>query len=243
MTIVTIESGFEILLEVQATDLVIDQLHHKRDSIPERAERDKHLQAIAATEQERKPVDETLHDLERTQRRQEDEVASVVTKITDIDKSLYSGTVSSPRDLQAMQAEIEALKRRQNALEEELLATMEQVEPVAMAKAQLDETKGSHLTEVERLNSLIEAKEAVIDGELAEVVAKRSSLAISVEPGILATYEKLRAHLGGVGVARLDGGRCTGCHLTLPAAELDALRHAGEGIPIFHEECGRLLVR
>ena len=31
----------------------------------------------------------------------------------------------------------------------------------------------------------------------------------------------LRAHLGGVGAARLVGDRCDGCHLTLPSVELE----------------------
>jgi uncharacterized protein len=59
---------------------------------------------------------------------------------------------------------------------------------------------------------------------------------------LLATYERLRARLGGVGVARLVGTHCDGCHLTLSAVELDRVRHLPDGEVYTCEQCGRILV-
>ena len=56
------------------------------------------------------------------------------------------------------------------------------------------------------------------------------------------TYERQRARLEGVAVARLVGGRCDGCHLTLPAVELDRIRHESAGTLEYCEQCGRILV-
>ena len=53
----------------------------------------------------------------------------------------------------------------------------------------------------------------------------------------------LRAKLGGVGAARLVNGRCTGCHLTLPATELDRIRREPPDALIRCDQCGRVLVR
>ena len=47
----------------------------------------------------------------------------------------------------------------------------------------------------------------------------------------------------GVAVARLVGSHCDGCHLTLPAMELDRIRHLPEGELVTCEQCGRILVR
>ena len=41
-------------------------------------------------------------------------VAAVERRITEVDRRLYSGEVSASRELQAMAAEIEALKRRRS---------------------------------------------------------------------------------------------------------------------------------
>ena len=43
-------------------------------------------------------------------------------------------------------------------------------------------------------------------------------------------------------MARLTGGRCDGCHLSLPAVELDRIRHEAAGTLEYCEQCGRILV-
>ena len=85
--------------------------------------------------------------------------------------------------------------------------------------------------------------EAEIAAELEQVAADRRSAAAGLPPEIVAAYEPLRAQLGGVGAARLSGGRCEGCHLELPSAQLAGVRRAEPEALITCPECGRLLVR
>ena len=59
---------------------------------------------------------------------------------------------------------------------------------------------------------------------------------------LLARYEQLRSKLGGTGAARLVGGSCSGCHLTLSSMELDRVRKAPPDAVITCEQCGRILV-
>ena len=93
-----------------------------------------------------------------------------------------------------------------------------------------------------------------VDAQLGELEARRRRLVrkfdqrgsgdrcrprspISATPGsagavpeqLLAAYERLGQRLEGVAVARLTGGRCDGCHLSLPAVELDRIRHEAAG--------------
>jgi predicted nucleic acid-binding Zn-ribbon protein len=82
-----------------------------------------------------------------------------------------------------------------------------------------------------------------VEGELASLVDERAAAVSAVPEALVARYEKLRAKLGGVAVARLEHGRCTGCHLQLPATELDRLRHEPPDALAECEQCGRLLVR
>ncbi len=56
---------------------------------------------------------------------------------------------------------------------------------------------------------LVEA-ETTIDAELAELDGRRAPLAAGVDAALLDRYEGLRTRLQGVGVARLDGPKCTG---------------------------------
>ena len=46
---------------------------------------------------------------------------------------------------------------------------------------------------------------------------------------MLADYERLRDHFGGVAVARLEGRRCSGCHLDLSTSEFEQLVATRDG--------------
>jgi len=94
---------------------------------------------------------------------------------------------------------------------------------------------------VEAREALAAAAEA-IEAELAGVSAERGPAAARVPASLLEEYERLRARLGGVAVAEVVNGRCTGCMLSLPASEVERLRHLAPDERATCEECGRLLV-
>ncbi len=230
-------------MEVQARDLAIDQLRHRREALAER-------QALREAAHEVTAVDRRLvdarargRDLARRQRRLEDEVDTLVAKRAGTERRLYGGTVQAPRELEALSQEVEALGRRTRGLEDELLELMEAGEPVAAETGVLEARRREVATEADRLAAVVAEREAEIDGLVAVEVAARAEAAALVPPELLATYEQLRRRLDGVAVARLDAGRCSGCHLALPAVELDALRRAPADAVVRHEECGRILVR
>lgn len=237
------EPGLEALLEVQAHDLVLDQLRYRRQSLPERAELGDRRSALARLEAALVDGEARAHQMARAQRRLEDEIESVETHAASSERQLYSGTIQVPKELQARSAEVESLRRRKRQLEDDLLEVMEAAEPVAVEIGDLEDERRRTQADVERLGLAIMTQESDIDGQLGQVTAQRAEVGTKVGPELLATYEHLRSRLGGTGVARIDAGRCTGCHLSLPAVELDALRRAPEGAVVRHEECGRILVR
>ena len=230
------------MLAVQEHDLSVDRLLHRRETLPERAE-------LAAVEEEVAAVDGKLADatgrrdeLERRETRLEEEVAAVERRITEVDRRLYSGEVSASRELQAMAAEIEALKRRRSDLEDQALAVMEEREPVDAEVGDLETQRLSLEERAERVQEAIARAEAVIDAELAVEREARSGLAAALPPDLASQYDRLRARLGGIGAARLVSGSCTGCHLTISATELDRIRRAPADSVQHCEQCGRILV-
>ena len=120
---------------------------------------------------------------------------------------------------------------------------MEELEPVAAEVARLQAARDEASTTAEALREAIAGQEASIDAELAEVASGRTELVAGVPASLLAQYERIRARSGGIGIARLDGHRCTGCHLELPNREVDELRRAAPDAVVLHDECGRILVR
>lgn len=234
---------FERLLDVQAKDTEADQLRHRRATLPERGEVTSERSAVAGIEAGVTDLAGPLHDLEREQKRLEDELAGVEAKIAKEDARLYDGTVSAIKELQAIQDEIAALRRRQDDLETAVLEVLDAMEPLGAQLDELSARRSVHESAIERLLGAIAAAEAEIDGELARIAAERAESAEHVPAELLAEYEQLRAGRDGVGVARLISGSCGGCHLGLSAVELDRIKRAPPDAVVHCEECGRILVR
>lgn len=170
-------------------------------------------------------------------------MASVEQKIAEVDRQLYSGTVTSPRELQALQADVESLKRHRSSLEDHLLEAMAEAEPLDENAGQLRDRHRELEKEIEGLTAALDEASGGIGGELAEKEAAREKIAAAIPPQLLSLYESLRTKLGGVGAARLEAGACGGCHMKLPATELDAIKHQAPEAVVRCDQCGRILVR
>ena len=234
--------GLEVLLEVQEHDTAIDRLRHRRVTLTERAELQQVEEELAALERSRADVSARREAVAHRQKRFEDECALVEAKVSEIQGQLYSGAVTVPRELQAMQAEVDALQRRASALEDNILEAMTEAEPLDAEIARLREERTRLDAQGARLRAAIAEAEAAIDAELAGEVAARQAVAGGLPTDLAERYERLRARLGGVGAARLVNGRCGGCHLTLPATELDRIRREPPDAVVTCDQCGRLLV-
>jgi len=221
---------FHDLLRVQEHDTGLDRLHHRRTTLPE-------LAALSGCEDELARVEA------RGERRLESELAAVASKIIELDAKLYSGVVTAPRELQAMQTEGGALRERRSALEDEVLEVMgtresldEQVVELSQKRVELD-------GEGMRLRVAVAEAQAEIDRALmAEAVAREEAVA-AVPAEVAALYEQLRVRLGGVAAAPLVNGRCGGCHLALPATEVSRLRKEPAETLVRCEQCECILVR
>ncbi|TML61491.1 MAG: hypothetical protein E6G17_09465 [Actinobacteria bacterium] len=234
---------FDTLLRVQERDTAIDQLRHRRDALPERT-------SLAAVEAERTAVESQLVDVTarrdevaRAQSRLEDEVESMDSKAGEVERKLYSGSVSAPRELQAMQADVESIKRHKSAVEDQLLELMERREPLDAEVARLEAERARlDAAAAELVGAIVEA-EVTIDVELEDEQREREQLVAAAPDDLVALYEELRVKLGGVGVAALVGDRCGGCHLKLPATELARIKREPPDDVLRCDQCGRILVR
>ncbi|MCP4436763.1 MAG: hypothetical protein GY812_14865 [Actinomycetia bacterium] len=235
--------SLDSLLTVQEIDTRLDQLRHRRETLPER---DKLQSARSAKVEADASVEATfaqLSEVRAAQKAAEDEAATVEEKAKEVDKMLYGGTITAAKELEAYQADLAMLKERQETLEEQALEQMEVAEPL---DAQLSDQRTAAVTadtSIGDAESALVAAEAEIDAEIAEVESGRSAAAEPLSAEVMEQYELLRKGLGGIGAARLSGSRCEGCHLEIPSAELEAVRRAPDDSLVNCPDCGRILVR
>ena len=233
---------FDTLLVVQGHDTALDQLRHRRATLPERQERSTVEEARSANASARDALQQQVDDLTARQQALEEQTAAAAERRHHIEERMRSGAVTAARDLQSMDAEVHQLEERQRRLEEEEILLLEEEEPLDVALAELVEQRDTLAAELVRLDAAIAVADQEITVEIDRVQAERDAVAVALPEELAERYERLRAQLGGVGAARLDGNRCTGCHLTLPSGEVDRLRHLSEDEFATCPQCDRILV-
>jgi predicted nucleic acid-binding Zn-ribbon protein len=232
----------EDLLVVQEHDSAVDRLRHRRETLPEQARLLEVEKGLAETEAAIAELGQQRDEVVRRQQRHEDELTSLESKISEVDRKLYSGSVTAPRELQAMQADVASLKRHRSDIEDQVLLAMQDREPLDVEVGRLEAQWEALEGEAEALGKAIAEVTGAIDAELAVELDARTAAAAGIPDELLSQYERLRTRLDGVGAARLVNGRCSGCHLTLPATELDRIRHEDADTVVLCDQCGRILV-
>lgn len=232
------------LLEVQSIDTAIARIDHRRSQLPERAALDAAEADLAAVRAEEAVVEGERHLLLKEQKRIEDEIALVQDKIAGVEKQLYDGGSSNAKELQALQDEVASFRRRVSALEDSELEVLEQLEPFDARAAALATRRGElDVVAMAATTALAEA-EVTMTQERADLESSRAALVSEVDADTLVAYDRARAQLGGLAVARLEpGGVCGACHMKLSAVEHDRIKHVPADEPVRCEDCNRYLVR
>jgi predicted nucleic acid-binding Zn-ribbon protein len=232
----------EKLLAVQEHDTARDRLRHRRTSLPERAELEASNARRRALEGEIAAVQRKRDAVLADEKRLDDEARSIGAHADEADARLYSGTVGSPRELQALQADVEMLRKRRSEIEDRELEAMEAREALDAQLATLVADAEKVGTEIDRLSGIIGAGEVEIDAELAEQDAAWSAQAAGISEALLADYQRRRAQNRGAGAARLVGTTCGACHLSIPSTEAERIRRAAGADVASCDNCGAILV-
>ncbi|WP_106968242.1 zinc ribbon domain-containing protein [Streptomyces canus] len=231
------------LLDVQALDVRLQQLTHKRRSLPEHAEIEsltkdatqlRDLLVAAQTEES---------DTAREQTKAEQDVDQVRQRAARDQQRLDSGAVTSPKDLENLQRELTSLAKRQGDLEDVVLEVMERLESAQERVAELTGRVSSVQSKIEDATARRDAAFETLDGEIASVTKEREVIAASVPADLLKLYEKLREQQGGIGAAKLYQRTCQGCRQELSITDFNEVRAAAPDTVVRCENCRRILVR
>ena len=226
----------ESLFTVQEEDTVLRQLQHRKENLPE-AELAANIENQLVKLAERKNLLSAQHlETVQRQKRLEQEVEAVESRISELEGKLYGGMITSPKEATSLEVEIQHLRERQNELEEKVLELMEEVAPQEreIHKAQ---------NELEVAHEALQVVSAEIDKTLKDAQQRREEAATETEDELLEHYESLRGAFGSSVVVQFDGNNCKGCPSTMPAVEADRLKQIPEGSYSTCQECGRIGAR
>lgn len=229
------------LLELASVDAELARLAHRSGNLPE-------VQRLEASVTEHREAGDRLavlgiaiEDVDGQIAKLEDEVDSV-RKREDRDRSLLrDGSVAS-KNVADLHHELETLERRQAALEDTLLETMERREQLQSEQSE----QSAHVDELLRAVSIAEERR---DGALVELdqakhraASRREELSVSLDAELFALYERLRSK-GAVAAGLLQARRCGACRIEIDMGELSRISGAAEDDVLRCPECGAILVR
>jgi predicted nucleic acid-binding Zn-ribbon protein len=228
----------QTLLEIQQLDLEIARL----------AGQVSQLTAAIGDQFKVKAGELAIQQAEQAQRKAQSEqkdaefaLSTLETRIKDHEQKLYSGKGGSPKDLQALQQDIEKDRVRRADLEARALELMEVAEKagaeVERVRGAVARVLGAASSGKEKQGTEREQAQQLLDKRRAQ----REQLAAGVPANVLTLYDRLRKRtVDSVAVARVVQQRCEGCQDNLPSAEIQRARHATT--PVQCASCQRILV-
>jgi len=228
------------LLDVQTHDSALDRLNHRKATLPESQSLAELNDSIAELDADIAIATKNRDELAREQDRLEGEMGLADQKIQREESRLFSGAVSNPRELKALQSEVAMLKRNRGAAEDGLLDVMVSKDAAEATLSSLVTERDHKAAGAEALGRTVTSLVGAIDSELEGHRGGRAQAAATIPADLLELYEKLRSTKGGVGAAALEGGTCQGCHTRLPSREVE--RMVNEGGMQRCENCRRILV-
>ncbi len=231
------------MLDVQALDSRLDQLAHRRRTLPQLADLERVTSEAAQVRDLLVGAETEQSDVEREVAKAESDVEAVRQRAVRDQQRMDTGAVGSAKELEALQHELGSLAKRQADLEEVELDVMQRLEDVQSRVHELKTRSGDLAAEQADLEAQRDEAFTEIDKDSGYLVGERARAAEGLPGDLVALYEKLRADNGGVGAAVLQGNRCMGCRLEQTPIELARIAAAPADEVHRCEECRRILVR
>lgn len=181
-----------------------------------------------------------VEQLYREQREVEAQLQDLDSRIFPLEKKLYDGSVRNPKELTDLQKEVDLLKKRRGALDDQGLSLIDRVEESAQslerARERLREVQQGWEQDIADLKATRERA----GREVAQLEEERKRRTAAMERSLLGLYEALRPKKAGRAVARIERGACQGCRLSLPTHIVQRARSSSAVVQC--PSCERILV-
>lgn len=223
------------LLALHAQDSHLRRLEERLDRLL--SQKKQREETLASEERELAAHREALEALRRRSRERAAEVDDLDTQIRKYQHQLDEGLLSF-KEMEALREKVRSSRTRLEALEEEAIALLDEVEREEAAmrerEAAFQKWHERMAGELAEIAQEIEAHQRRLESERA----KREALAREVDPALREQYERLLQEYENP-VVPLREGRCTGCRLQVSEITAERVREGREIVTC--ENCLRIL--
>jgi len=194
----------ELQREQQALNEIENQLNDNRALITAESKLTLQKQELGVVKKEQKSIEWELETLQE--------------KVNHVNNELYSGATKNPKELVNLEHEARSLKSKIGGKENELLELMGQVEELeAKVKTSTEELQLSK-QEWQQGQETLNREKTGVEGRLVKLSESRQALTQQINSDVLGLYEQIKLTRGQA-VAKVEQGRCQGCHIILPTSQ------------------------
>ncbi len=228
--------SLRILLAVQEVDHLIAELKSELATLDDGS---KIRSAVFLAQSEIEKMKASAHELEKEIRDGEWEMQSINSKIKTLEDKAFSGKITNAKELSAIEADIEALKRTVGKIEDRLIPLYDQLEAKKSEINDLQVKIEAASVKAEKLKQSYESKSKSINEKLSQFEQKRQEFAKRADPQLLRKYEQIRSKLARDAVVPLKEDKCGGCRMSLSSIAISSLKDDSKVHSC--DNCGRFL--
>lgn len=225
------------LFELQKLDINLAKVRRRllqiQEALGESDEVKAARAAVATTEAE-------LHRWHAAQKDAELTAQDLSQQIVTNETELMSGRVRVPKELEALQAKVDSLRRQLATVEESGVEALLQVETVSQRLAGEKATLATAEGAWKAGQSDLVQEEAKYRRADAQLKQQREAAAGGMDREALALYEQLRSRKAGIAIAPLQNSQCGVCHIQVPTGVASAAR-TRRNEAVYCPSCGRIL--
>ncbi len=209
------------LYSLQELDLAVDRVVNRLEEIEEGLQETDELREARAERDERTKIADSL---KARQSELETEVDDIRAKASGVEAKLYSGSVTNPKELSDLDADVRAIKAQAGRREDVLLSLLVELEEAEATRLQASGACAEIEASWQANHETFLNEKARLEPERDELLETKEARAKTIDRSALSLYKVLRERKGGVAVARVEQGMCQGCRISLPGAVLQKAR-------------------
>ena len=224
------------LYKLHLIDVGILEIRKKASSL----EAGKKLQAeLAAKTQQVKQFEETFHKAHAEQKDIELSNQQIDDKIKSIDKLLFGGSVTNPKEVEAYEAQKKSMSKQKGLNEDRLLAVWDEVaiaEKIFKSEQAILDKQSSAFAD---WRTKAAAFKTQLESKYKELSAQRPTFVKAINPSLLAKYEAVKQQHHGIGVALITKQQtCEECGTKVSDKSIEYIK---DDRIVNCEECHRIL--